>query len=431
MTDPRRAVPRTDAVLADPRLVLAQQRLGRPAVKAAVAEAQQRVRAGAVAPEAAADVAVGLLPPSASSLRPVLNATGIVLHTNLGRAPLSTAAVEAVVAAAGYVDVEYDVATGVRAGRGRGALQALREAVPDAGQVAVVNNGAAALVLATTALSAGRELLVSRGELVEIGDGFRLPDLIASTGAVLREVGTTNRTRLEDYVRAVGPLTAGVLKIHPSNFRVEGFTGSVGVAELAGLGLPVIADVGSGLLAPDPLLPDEPDAATALQAGAAVVTCSADKLLGGPQAGLLLGQAAVVDRLRRHPLYRALRCDKTSLAALEATLRGPVPPVWQALRATGLRERAVALADAVGGLVVACDGAVGGGGAPGQVLAGWAVALPPAYAQVLRLGTPSVVGRVQDGRCLLDLRCVPPGDDVRVRDAVLAAGTAVEQACTS
>ena len=396
-------------------------------MKAAVLEAQEQARSGSLAPEAVPDAAVALLPAAASSLREVLNATGVVLHTNLGRAPLSPAAVQAVVAASGYVDVEYDVTTGVRAARGRGALQALRDAVPAAGQVAVVNNGAAALILATTALAAGREVLVSRGEMVEIGDGFRLPDLIASTGAVLREVGTTNRTRLGDYAQAVGSQTACVLKVHPSNFRVEGFTGAVEVAELTQLGLPVIADVGSGLLAPDPLLPDEPDAATALVAGAAVVTCSGDKLLGGPQAGLLLGRAEVVERLRRHPLYRALRCDKTTLAALEATLRGPVSPAWQALRATGLRERAVALADAVGGLVVPSDGAVGGGGAPGVLLPGWAVALPPAYAEALRLGTPSVVGRVADGHCLLDLRCVPPADDVRVRDAVLAVGAT----CTS
>ena len=396
-------------------------------MKAAVLQAQEQARSGSLAPEAVPDAAVALLPAAASSLREVLNATGVVLHTNLGRAPLSPAAVQAVVAASGYVDVEYDVTTGVRAARGRGALQALRDAVPAAGQVAVVNNGAAALVLATTALAAGREVLVSRGEMVEIGDGFRLPDLIASTGALLREVGTTNRTRLADYAQAVGSQTACVLKVHPSNFRVEGFTGAVEVAELTQLGLPVIADVGSGLLAPDPLLPDEPDAATALVAGAAVVTCSGDKLLGGPQAGLLLGRAEVVERLRRHPLYRALRCDKTTLAALEATLRGPVSPAWQALRATGLRERAVALADAVGGLVVPSDGAVGGGGAPGVLLPGWAVALPPAYAEALRLGTPSVVGRVADGHCLLDLRCVPPADDVRVRDAVLAVGAT----CTS
>ena len=422
MHDPRRTVPRTDALLADPRLLEAAARLGSALVKTAVQRAQQQARQGIVAPAAVADLAVGLLPASATTLRPVLNATGVVLHTNLGRAPLSPAAVAAMAVAAGHVDVEYDVTTGARSARGRGALQALQDAVPDAERVLVVNNGAAALVLATTALAAGREVLVSRGEMVEIGDGFRLPDLIASTGARLREVGTTNRTRLADYAEAVGPATGCVLKVHPSNFRVEGFTSSVEVGELATLGVPVVADVGSGLLAPDPLLPDEPDVQTALQAGAAVVTCSGDKLVGGPQAGLLLGRAAELDVLRRHPLYRALRCDKTTLAALEATLRGPLPPVWRALRATGLRERAERLALAVGGEVVASDGAVGGGGAPGLVLPGWAVALAASYATALRTGTPCVVGRVADGRCLLDLRCVPPEDDGRVRDAVLACG---------
>ena len=422
MDDPRRAVPRTDALLADPRLSDAVDRLGSALVKAAVQQAQARARAGEAAPGAVADLAVSLLPQAATTLRPVLNATGVVLHTNLGRAPLSPAAIEAMSLAAGHVDVEYDVATGARSARGRGALEALQQAAPDAERVLVVNNGAAALVLATTALAAGREVLVSRGEMVEIGDGFRLPDLIASTGAVLREVGTTNRTRLADYAEAVGPATGCVLKVHPSNFRVEGFTSSVDVAELATLGVPVVADVGSGLLAPDPLLPDEPDVRTALRAGAAVVTCSGDKLLGGPQTGLVLGRAAELEVLRRHPLYRALRCDKTTLAALEATLSGPLPPVWQALRATGLRERTHNLADAVGGEVVPSPGAVGGGGAPGVELPGWAVALPPSYAVALRTGTPCVVGRVSDGRLLLDLRCVPPAEDERVRDAVLACG---------
>ena len=418
--DPRRRVPRTDAVLADPRLTGPLERLGRAAVKLAVATAQAEVRTGGVAPADVVAAVLRILPARATTMRPVLNATGVVLHTNLGRAPLSAAAVEAMTAASAYVDVEYDVATGARAGRGRGALEALRAAVPPAGDVLAVNNGAAALVLATTALAAGREVLVSRGEMVEIGDGFRLPDLIASTGARLREVGTTNRTRLADYAEAVGPQTGCVLKVHPSNFRVVGFTSSVEVAELATLGVPVIADVGSGLLAPDPLLPDEPDAATALTAGAAVVTCSGDKLLGGPQAGLLLGTTAVIQTLRRHPLYRALRVDKTTLAALEATLRGPLPPVWAALRATGLRERAEVLAAAVGGDVVASDGAVGGGGAPGQALPGWAVALPVVLAERLRLGDPCVVGRVERDRCLLDLRCIPPADDDRLRDAVLS-----------
>ena len=422
MTDPRRRVPRTDVALADPALVAAAARLGPAAVKAVVVAAQALVRAGDLEPEQLVPYAVSALPARSTSLRPVLNATGVVLHTNLGRAPLSAAAVEALAVAAGYVDVEFDVADGSRARRGRGTLEALRAAVPDAEDVLAVNNGAAALVLATTARAAGREVVVSRGEMVEIGDGFRLPDLIASTGARLREVGTTNRTHLADYADAIGQDTGCILKVHPSNFRVEGFTSSVEVGELVGLGVPVVVDVGSGLLAPHPLLPDEPDAQTALRAGAAVVTASADKLLGGPQAGLLLGRADVVDRLRRHPLQRALRVDKLVLAALEATLRGPEAPVWLALTADPdrLRARCAALAEQVGGEVVPSNGAVGGGGAPGQALPGWAVALPEAFAPRLRSGDPCVVGRLERGACLLDLRCVPEADDARLAAAVQA-----------
>src|SRR4051812_45010428 len=253
--DARRRVPRTDRVLADPRLVAAAARLGSSLVKAAVATALDRVRQGDAAPDAAADLAVSLLPDAATGLRPVLNATGVVLHTNLGRAPLSAAAVDALERVAGYVDIEYDVATGARARRGRSALGALAAAVPDAEAVHVVNNGAAALALAATALAARdgpREIVVCRGELVEIGDGFRLPDLLESTAARLREAATTNRVTLDDYRAAVGADTAFVLKVHPSNFVIEGFTSSVPVADLAMLGVPVVVDIGSGLLAPDP-----------------------------------------------------------------------------------------------------------------------------------------------------------------------------------
>ena len=422
--DPRRRVPRTDVALADPALADATRRLGVDLVKAAVVVAQGLARAGEIAPEQVVAYAVAALPARATTLRPVLNATGVVLHTNLGRAPLSPAAVEAVVTAAGYVDVEFDVADGSRARRGRGTLSALRDAVPEAEDVHVVNNGAAALVLATTALAAGREVVVSRGEMVEIGDGFRLPDLIASTGARLREVGTTNRTHLADYADAVGPDTGCILKVHPSNFRVEGFTSEVDVAALATLGAPVVVDIGSGLLSPHPLLTDEPDARTALQAGASVVTASADKLLGGPQAGLLLGRGHVVERLRRHPLQRALRVDKLVLAALEATLRGPRTPTWSALTADPdvLRTRCRSVAEAVGGEVVASAGAVGGGGAPGLELPGWAVALPERYAPALRVGDPCVVGRLEGGACLLDLRCIDPASDEVLVRAVLACG---------
>ncbi len=333
--DVRRSVPRTDRVLGDERLAGPIARLGRAIVKAAVSAVLERVRSGELPASAVVEHVLAELPATAASMVPVVNATGVLLHTNLGRAALSDAAVEAVVAAAGPTDVEFDRRTGARARRGRGALAALGAAVPAAGGVHVVNNGAAALALAATALAQGREIVVSRGEMVEIGDGFRLPDLIESTGARLREVGTTNRTTVSDYLDAVGPQTAMVLKVHPSNFVVQGFTSSASVAELAEAlrdrQIPLVADLGSGLLAPHPLLPDEPDAATALRDGADLVTGSGDKLLGGPQAGLLLGSAELVERLRRHPLARAMRVDKLTLAALEATLRGPAAPVLRAL----------------------------------------------------------------------------------------------------
>lgn len=425
MTDPRRRVPRTDTLLADPRLVEAQRVLGRALVKSVIADAQQRARAGEIEPERVAEHAVAALPVTASSLRPVINATGVVVHTNLGRAPLSPAAVDAVAAAAGATDVEFDLATGRRARRGRGALAALARAVPAAGGVHVVNNNAAALLLAALSLaggsSGGKEIVLSRGELVEIGDGFRIPELLASTGARLREVGTTNRTSLRDYTEAIGPQTGFVLKVHPSNFHVTGFTSAVGVGELAGLGVPLVVDIGSGLLAPHPVLPDEPDATSTLRDGADLVTASGDKLLGGPQAGLLFGDAELIERLRRHPAARALRVDKLTLAALEATLSGPPPPVTEALSADVvlLRARAESLAAQLPDAeAVDCVAAVGGGGAPGVALPSAAVSLPESYAAALRAASPPVVGRLEAGRCLLDLRTVAPGDDELLAAAV-------------
>src|SRR6266550_716555 len=319
--------------------------------------------------------------------------------------------------------------------RRRGALDALARAVPAAGAGHVVNNNAAALALAATALAAGREIIVSRGELIEIGDGFRLPDLLESTGARIREVGTTNRTTLNDYRQAIGDGTAFILKLHPSNYLIEGFTSSVGVGELAGLGVLVVGDIGSGLLGPSPVLPDEPDADSWLRAGAGLVTASGDKLLGGPQAGLLLGQAETVTRLARHPLARALRVDKLTLAALEATLTGPAAPVTQALAATlaSVRTRAEAQAGRLAGVGVDCqavmtEAAVGGGGGPGVTLPSAALSLPERLAPELRCGAsvrrgdvPAVVGRIEGGRLLLDLRAVAPADDERLAAAVLAA----------
>lgn len=428
-TDVRRRIPRTDAVMSDPRLLRAAGRLGAARVKSAVRQAQQRAREGAVAPDAVADTAVSLLPRSAGGLRPVINATGVLLHTNLGRAPLSAAARRAVQEAAGPTDVELDLRTGLRARRGRSALAALRAAAGAAEAAHVVNNGAAALVLAATALAAGRDIVVSRGEMVEIGDGFRLPDLLVSTGARLREVGTTNRTTAADYAEAVGPGTAFLLKVHPSNFRITGFTAAPDVGELASLGVPVVVDIGSGLLAPHPLLPEEPDARTQLTAGAALVTASGDKLLGGPQCGLLLGREELVGALSRHPLARALRVDKLTLAALEATLTGPGTPTGEALDAapeglTRRAERLAALLDAEGVDVgaVPSEATVGGGGAPGVTLPSAALSLPERYAEALRTGTDPVVGRLESGRCLLDLRAVPPADDERLADAVRSVG---------
>jgi L-seryl-tRNA(Ser) seleniumtransferase len=433
--DPRRHVPRTDVVLADPRLAAAREQLGATLVKAAVSQAQELARTGAISPASVADAAVAALPPSASSLTPVINATGVIVHTNLGRAPLSAAARDAVRAAAGYADVEFDLAAGRRGRRGAGALDALARAVPAAEAVHVVNNNAAALVLAATALAAGREIIVSRGELIEIGDGFRLPDLLQSTGARIREVGTTNRTALADYERAIGPGTAFILKVHPSNYVIEGFTASVSVSELAGLGVPVVGDIGSGLLCRSPLLHDEPDAGSWLRAGAGLVTASGDKLLGGPQAGLLLGAADTVSRLARHPLARALRVDKLTLAALEATLAGPAPPVTEAVTATpeSIKTRAQAAAGrlAAAGIdcqVVLADATIGGGGGPGVRLPSAALSLPESLAVALRSGPavrrgglPAVVGRLEGGRLLLDLRAVAPADDERLAEAVLAA----------
>ncbi|HKI39377.1 MAG TPA: L-seryl-tRNA(Sec) selenium transferase [Mycobacterium sp.] len=429
MSDPRRRVPGTDVLLADPRLAEAERVLGRTLVKSVIADAQQRARAGEIEPERVAEHAVAALPATASSLRPVVNATGVVVHTNLGRAPLSRAALDAVVAAGGATDVEFDLAIGRRARRGRGALAALARAVPIAGGVHVVNNNAAALLLTALALAPGKEIVLSRGELVEIGDGFRIPELLTSSGARLREVGTTNRTSVRDYAEAIGPETGFVLKVHPSNFHMSGFTSAVDVTELVKLDVPVVVDIGSGLLTPHPALPDEPDATSTLRDGADLVTASGDKLLGGPQAGLLFGRAELIERLRRHPAARALRVDKLTLAALEATLVGPPPPVAQALAAevAQLRARAESLAGAlppsVGAEAVDCVAAVGGGGAPDVQLPSAAVSLPESYAAALRAGSPPVVGRLEASRCLLDLRTVAPEDDELVLAAVRACSS--------
>ena len=429
MTDPRRHIPRTDALLA-----LAQDTpLAAHALKSLARTTQDACRRHLIPPHAAEAYFLALVGKGVASMTPVLNATGVVVHTNVGRAALAPEAVDALVDAAGYVDVEMDLATGRRSrNRGAGARDALLAACPAAEDALVVNNGAGALLLANAALAEHSRVLISRGELIEIGAGFRLPELIESARVELVEVGATNRTHPHDYERAASGASA-ILKVHPSNYRVHGFTAEAGVAQLRHIAdaheLSLIVDTGSGLLRPDPALPDEPDATTALRAGADIVLFSGDKLLGGPQAGVILGRKDAVERLRRHPLARAVRVDKLRLAALEATVRLRQTPTSAALHADPdkLRKRADALAATLreGGTeacVVPHDGRVGGGGAPGVPLAGWAVAVDQSLAEPLRLQRPAVLGRVHDGALLLDLRCIPPARDAELARAVAEAG---------
>jgi L-seryl-tRNA(Ser) seleniumtransferase len=368
-------------------------------------------------------------------LTPVINATGVLLHTGLGRAPLPPEAIRAAArAAAGFADLEVDRVTG-RRGTRTSRAEFLLTALTGAEAGFVVNNNAGALVLLLAALARGREVLVSRGELIEIGGEFRLPDIMAASGARLREVGTTNRTRTADFRAALGDRTGLILKVHPSNYRVVGFTDSAPAAELAvvarSAGVPFAFDLGSGLLDHTAGVPkDEPAATEALAAGADVVTFSGDKLLGGPQAGIAMGRADLIARLRKHPLARALRVDKMQVAALEAVLhlhavgRRDDLPLWRMLRATpaSIKRRARLVADAVGGDVVAVESAPGGGSLPGHALPSWAVRLaepkPDAFAAQLRTERPTIFARVDDGAVLFDLRTVAPEDDERLTRAV-------------
>jgi L-seryl-tRNA(Ser) seleniumtransferase len=382
------------------------------------------------------------------SLIPLINATGVVVHTNLGRAPLSRdAAARVAEIASSYSNLELDLQTGERGDREAHAESRLRDLL-DAQATAVVNNGAAAVLLAVNTLAEGREVVVSRGELVEIGGSFRIPDVVRKGGARLREVGTTNRTRLSDYRAALGPETALVLKVHPSNFRIVGFTEAPSLADLASLaqsaGIPLMEDQGSGLMRPPhEAMAGEATAREALRAGADLVAFSGDKLLGGPQAGLLAGRRVLVEAMRRNPLYRALRVDKMTLAALDAVLldheaeraEASVPVLKMlALTERDLRPRAEALARAVGAAepgfvadVVAGSSAVGGGAAPTLDVPTVLVALShPAItagrlADRLREGRPPVVVRVADDRVLVDLRTVPPESDATLLDALAAA----------
>jgi len=425
------------------------------ALRARLAAIRDRLRTGTGEPLPAFDdrffgrVAADILRARAPNLRKVINTTGIIIHTNLGRSPLARQALEAIAQVAeGYSNLELDLDTGKRGSR-YSHVEALVCELTGAEAALVVNNCAAAVVLCLSAFAAGREVIVSRGELIEIGGAFRLPDVIAQSGAHLREVGATNRTRIGDYEAAIGEDTAILLKSHTSNFRIVGFTASPSRKDLSGLarkrGLLFMEDLGSGVLVDLTAhgLPDEPVVGDVLKAGADLVMFSGDKLLGGPQAGIVAGRAELVGRLKSHPLLRAIRIDKLSLAALEATLRLYRPPndpfeTIPALRrlaepASRTEARARRLADllagrGVGGTeVVATVALAGGGSLPEQDIASFAVALEtgPATAEAvtarMRQGDPPVIGRIRDGRLLLDLRAVEDGEVPALAETVAAA----------
>jgi L-seryl-tRNA(Ser) seleniumtransferase len=402
------------------------------AARAVLTRAREEITAGFEPGDLAERLAAELSAARRPALRRVLNATGVVLHTNLGRAPLAEAALERIrEIGRGYSNLEYDVTAGARGSRQDHVAGLLRR-LTGAEAALVVNNNAAAVLLALAALAEGREVVVSRGELIEIGDGFRIPDVLATSGARLVEVGTTNRTRAADYEAAMGPETALLLRVHQSNFRVVGFTELPSVGELAGVAarheLPLLDDLGSGVLVE---LPDEPSARASVEAGADLVSFSGDKLLGGPQAGIVVGRTDLVERLRRHPLQRALRADKLTLAALEGTLGLYLEPE-RAMRQVpvlrmlgepveGIRARAERLAALVGGTVEETVGRVGGGALPLAELPSFACAVEEELAAGLRAGDPPVIGIVRDGRLLLDCRTLTDAEVDEVTDAVRAA----------
>lgn len=400
------------------------------AARLAVANARRRVLAGETVelglPALESALRIEARELSAASLRPVINATGVILHTNLGRAPLAAeAAAASALAAASYTNLEYDLEGGGRGSRNDHVEPALRELAGTEAALAV-NNNAAAVLLALASLGGG-EVVVSRGELVEIGGSFRIPDVLAQSGAELVEVGTTNRTRIGDYERAIGSRTAALLRVHQSNFRIEGFTEQPSLEQLCRLGvergLTVIDDLGSGALEP---IAKEPTLGSSVRAGATLICCSADKLLGGPQAGLLVGQAEAIERCRRHPLARAVRIDKMQLAALEATLRlhrfgeaGAIPTLAMlSISGAELRTRAERLAAGIGepASIIRSTSAPGGGSLPGTELEGPACAVDPAalgadqLATRLREGDPPVLARIADGLVLLDPRTIETAD---------------------
>ncbi|HZO34322.1 MAG TPA: L-seryl-tRNA(Sec) selenium transferase [Gaiellaceae bacterium] len=402
------------------------------AARAVVAAAREEIRAGRDPGDLAVRLREALVAARRPALRRVLNATGVLVHTNLGRAPLPSSALErALDAARGYSNLELDLASGRRGSR-QDHVSALLGRLTGSEAALVVNNNAAALLLALAALADGREVLVSRGELIEIGDGFRIPDVLERSGARLVEVGTTNRTRAADYEHAIGSETALLLRVHQSNFRVVGFEERATLRELAGVArrheLPLLDDLGSGALVD---LADEPTARGALAEGADLVCFSGDKLLGGPQAGIVLGRRELVERLRRHPLHRAVRIDKLGLAALEGTLLLYLDPA-RALQevpvlrmlhedAGTIRARAERLARLVEGEVEETVARVGGGALPLAELPSFACALDESLAAPLRTGEPAVVGIVRDGRLLLDCRTLADDELDDVSAAVRTA----------
>jgi L-seryl-tRNA(Ser) seleniumtransferase len=426
--DALRSLPAVDRLVAE---LDAPHALAVAAARAVIDERRAELRAGADdAPDLVARARERLADAQRPALTRVLNATGVIVHTNLGRAPLAAAAREAVArAATGYSNLEWDRRTGARGSR-HAHVEPLLIELTGAEAALAVNNNAAAVLLAAAALAGpGKELIVSRGQLVEIGGGFRIPDVVAQAGATLREVGTTNRTRRADYEAAITDDTGAILRAHPSNFRQLGFVQEVEIEELCELGPPVIDDVGSGNLAEDiEALADEPPVRRSVRAGAALVCFSGDKLLGGPQAGVMVGTAEAVAKARQHPLARALRLDKLSLAALEATLRlyrnarRDEIPSLQLLTVDDatLQARAQRLAHDLGEIVES-TAKVGGGALPLLELPGPAVAIPGDAEQLaarLRAKDPPVVGRIQDGRLLLDPRTLADEEIDLVRAAL-------------
>jgi L-seryl-tRNA(Ser) seleniumtransferase len=396
------------------------------AARSVIEQAREEIRAGAEPGDLEARLEEELRALRAPSLRRVLNATGVIIHTNLGRAPLAEEALARVVETArGYSNLELDLTAGARGSRQDHVASLLRR-LTGAEAALVVNNNAAAVLLALAALGEGREVVVSRGELIEIGDGFRIPDVLARSGARLVEVGSTNRTRAKDYDKAVGPNTALLLRVHQSNFRVVGFTELPRLEELAAVarrhGVPLVDDLGSGVLVE---LPGEPSAKESLAAGSDLVCFSGDKLLGGPQAGIVVGRADLIESLRRHPLQRAMRADKLTLAALEGTLQLYLDaperiPVLRMLAqdVETVRARAERLAALVGGTVEETVGRVGGGALPLAELASFACAVDESLAEPLRHGNPPVLGVVRDGKLLLDCLAIADAEVDEVATAV-------------